>query len=419
MDYQYNSLNLLSEVASDGKQKANYYYAADGTRLGVRDEANNGYDYCGSAIYKRDGATNTLESISFGNGRIIRNSGNFEVNYYLCDHLNNVRVVFDGNGLNLEQNDYYPFGERHAVAEYELSTTNRFKFNGKERQTTGDLDYLDYGARMYDSRLGRWFVQDPLAENYFGVSPYAYCANNPVKYIDPNGMIISILTQNANGDMVRLYWERGFDGWGFYHEGKLYLGMDLFVNSVSDNLKLLMNGGKTGSDLVEYIVGHNNELSIERGTKNSFLRESGPNGGKFKISYYSGGIPNGELIPTVDGKDGNVMFTILGHELAHVKYNWDGGADKTWFAMTSLDKNNVEEIKKIHQSEKFTTHIENKIRKENNLSLRKQYVNANSNYNGNRGEVLDNLGRSYFFNKNEGTSWKRIKNKDKENRYKY
>ncbi len=48
----------------------------------------------------------------------------------------------------------------------------------------------DYSARYYDGALGRFTTVDPLAEKYYSWSPYAYCANNPIKFIDPTGMVI-------------------------------------------------------------------------------------------------------------------------------------------------------------------------------------------------------------------------------------
>jgi RHS repeat-associated protein len=52
------------------------------------------------------------------------------------------------------------------------------------------LMVYDYGARTYDPAGGRFWTMDPLAEKYPWLSPYAYCGNNPVKYVDPTGMFI-------------------------------------------------------------------------------------------------------------------------------------------------------------------------------------------------------------------------------------
>jgi RHS repeat-associated protein len=68
-----------------------------------------------------------------------------------------------------------------------ISSTNRYTFSGKEKQIVRDLGYLDFGARMLDSEIGRWFVQDPLQEKFYSWSSYNYCYNNPLKFMDPNG----------------------------------------------------------------------------------------------------------------------------------------------------------------------------------------------------------------------------------------
>jgi RHS repeat-associated protein len=69
---------------------------------------------------------------------------------------------------------------------------NNFLYNGKELQTDLDLDWYDYGARMYDAAVGRFFTQDRFSEKYYGLSPYQYTANNPVLYIDVNGDSINL-----------------------------------------------------------------------------------------------------------------------------------------------------------------------------------------------------------------------------------
>ncbi|MXV37645.1 hypothetical protein GO491_02965, partial [Flavobacteriaceae bacterium Ap0902] len=144
--------------------------------------------------------------------------------YHYKDHLGNIRLSYtdankDGVIANyndpksgqmikeiLEENNYYPFGLNHqdyntGIRKYKsISSIPRpmgvkkeevdykFMYNGKEYQDELGLDWYDYGARNYDASLGRWMNVDPLAENGRRWSPYNYALNNPIYFIDPDGM---------------------------------------------------------------------------------------------------------------------------------------------------------------------------------------------------------------------------------------
>ena len=62
------------------------------------------------------------------------------------------------------------------------------------------LNTYDYGARQYYSIVGRWDRIDPLCEKYYSVSPYAYCENNPIRNIDPDGRYVLIWYQDRQGN---------------------------------------------------------------------------------------------------------------------------------------------------------------------------------------------------------------------------
>jgi len=109
-----------------------------------------------------------------------------------------------------ERNDYYAFGARHVRADYP-QTDNRLKYNAKESQTTGSLPYLDFGARKYDPRIGRWFNIDPLAEIYSPISPYTYCLNTPINAIDPDGRLVIFINGMHFGDGGKTAYWAGFD----------------------------------------------------------------------------------------------------------------------------------------------------------------------------------------------------------------
>jgi RHS repeat-associated protein len=122
-------------------------------------------------------------------------------NFFLRDHLGNTRVQLKQNKTatgatyfySADTKDYYAFGLEHGRPwdqYYGGSTsTNPYLYNGKEMDRMHGLNQLDYGARWYDASLGRWGgVIDPLCEKHPEISPFVYCANNPINLIDPDGM---------------------------------------------------------------------------------------------------------------------------------------------------------------------------------------------------------------------------------------
>jgi RHS repeat-associated protein len=92
----------------------------------------------------------------------------------------------------VQMDDYYPFGLSFNSYQRENSTANQYKYNGKEQQTELNLGWLDFGMRMYQPELGRFFTQDRFAEKYLDFTPYHYGANNPVLFVDINGDSLAV-----------------------------------------------------------------------------------------------------------------------------------------------------------------------------------------------------------------------------------
>ena len=118
----------------------------------------------------------------------------FTFNFYNQDHLGNNREVVDEQGNVRQTTNYYPFGAPYADASATLNSNFQpYKYNGKELDLMHGLNTYDYGARQHDPILARWDRIDPLCENYYSTSPYAYCLNNPVNAIDPDGRYTKVI----------------------------------------------------------------------------------------------------------------------------------------------------------------------------------------------------------------------------------
>ena len=176
-------MSVASVDFKNGDSVSNLY-SADGTKLRtVRVIGGDTLtiDYCGNAVYEN------------GSLKILLNESGYysfqdnKFHFYIKDHQGNVRVVADKTGKVDEVNDYYSLGGLMSASP--RRSVQPYKYNGKELEAAGGLNWYDYGARWYDPVLGRWNGVDPLCEDYYSESSYGYCGNNPINYVDPNGLI--------------------------------------------------------------------------------------------------------------------------------------------------------------------------------------------------------------------------------------
>ncbi len=196
----YNCLNLPSVVTFSDGSTVTYTYAAGGTKLKTVHKTGSTTtttDYCGNVVYE-----NGVQKLLLTDEGYVTLSDS-KYHYYLKDHQGNNRVVINQSGTVEETNHYYPFGGVFASA----GNVQPYKYNGKEYDGKKGLNWYDYGARMYDAALGRFMTVDPLAEKYYPMSPYGYCLNNPIKFID------------ADGRLPRIYIERKGFGHAFVTVG--------------------------------------------------------------------------------------------------------------------------------------------------------------------------------------------------------
>ncbi len=342
-------------------------------------------EYHGPVIYK-DGA---IDMVLFPGGYATIRGASVTFHYYTKDYLGNNRAVINGSTGAIEQTiAYYPYGA--VIADLGTPTTVQpYKFGGKELLTANGLNEYDFGARNYYPAVPGFTKPDQMCEKYYWLSPYLYCANNPVNLIDPSGKIIEMPKESTVGQTidVLLNLQKITDDkltFSTQEDGSIRIS----IKSRGKGLKI------TGTDLVRRLTSSSKTLTINvidhgGNYQSSENPADASNGIGTNTGVYFNPDSNPDIME-VNPKTHKSYFTKrpsfmgLTHELIHAERSMRGASfdnkETEFHAFTNPDgEPDVEEIPKEEAATIGFNHVkwfglsENRIRKEMGLNPRGAY----------------------------------------------
>ena len=310
--------------------------------------------------------------------------------YYDRDHLGSVRQVVKAdrntNGTVVQRMEYYPSGTQLCDGRTDSDKQTR-RYNGKELDRMHGLNTYDYGARQYNPVTARWDRMDPLCEKYYGVSPYAYCAGNPMNFIDPDGRkivlvgsqeermkMLSYLQKLTNDNLIvnKKTGEVTIEGkrWGNRHK-KLNVGTSLLRDVISNKHTTRMQIGEE-KDRNRYHPTYRKDASNGKGT-DGYINLNPSQSVDAKVQDPKTRKTIEENMP---------MEMIVGHELIHANSAMNGNAksedDVSSYSYRDVDgemyrvQESTDELETVglKGNKKYT---ENKLRQEHGLYKRVVY----------------------------------------------
>ena len=373
---EYNVLNLPSKYHTTSGEDT-YVYSATGEKLSRTWRVSSGLpinpsieehrlDYSSNLVY----VDSTLRVILVDGGFFDMEETAPRMHFYVHDHQGNVRVEALSDGTIVKKYNYDPYGERIYESTQGSGVINPWitapiyecSYLWGEKEWDNTLSSYDFGARYYRmSELPSWTTMDPLCEQYPDISPYAYCAADPVNLVDPDGMEIWIMTMDLK-EQVRYH-----NGDLFYKDGSEYKGSDTFVNQVKQSLDKMLG---LGDDYVSHVI---NTLDASDKTHTFVYNESYEDStqalGEFGNSLANDGIPVGSWIKLsfkkqiVDEVPNNHTL-VVAHELSH-SYDFDQGkmkCEQPW------------EGPGIAPTEIRAVNFENRVRVRTKMPIRTRYT---------------------------------------------
>lgn len=235
----YNYLNLPQQICY-GKQDAgkmiSYIYATDGTKVkelyatGTNNilspigalNTNVNHDiiysdstiYCDNNIYRKGRLDRILLPDGYIQAEYMTIRGRlvafYKYYYIMKDHQGSARINIEEENLDHRPSEggqkalsYYPFGKAmNTWTKWVCLFREPYTYTGKKEETMHNLGWYNYGKRFYDPNYRLSFVSvDPLCEKYYSISPYAYCMNNPIKFVDLKGDSVSMAMLQAYDKM--------------------------------------------------------------------------------------------------------------------------------------------------------------------------------------------------------------------------
>ena len=207
-DYSYDYNNMLTSASQNGGFEMSNEYDPTGARI-YKEEYSDAYGWEYTTYFfpnyeevSKEAEYDCTRYISANGKRLAENrtindystgATTSTVYYYYNDHLGSSSRISSMQGKTLTLSklyEYDPYGKT-AVENpaYGTGLDERFKFNGKEQDASTGLYY--YGARYYSQELGKYITPDSATPgsgfDLQGFNRYAYCDNNPIKYVDPTG----------------------------------------------------------------------------------------------------------------------------------------------------------------------------------------------------------------------------------------
>ena len=232
--------------------------------------------------------------------------------YYTTDHLGSSSYLTNDLGQTTQIIAYMPYGEDWVNRNFTQNFRSNYKYNGKEKDP--ESGYYNYGARYYGGNLPIWLSVDPLSDKYPHLTPYNYCANNPIMLVDPDGRDLDVATnEESKYDLKSIVNETNRDRVIINDKGNVSVntnglskkelendvGLSLINDMVRSDKKMLYEASE---------VGLLNNSEGKRAAVPMFIDQNGV------INASNGGFDSngGYSHKPADGYDGHVIISISG-----------------------------------------------------------------------------------------------------------